>query len=341
MSRKADMMALPVGWTLAASSFNWTWDIVRARRSALDITAAIPAGVGVQVIELEAGQVFRSFPDPGSDEVTALREALGAGGGRVSIVGASIDDYRSASERRTQEERLAFLVPQLRAAAAVGAYGLRLPVGQAGRPLLEQLLPLLNELNLTVYEEIQGPQPLDQSAVADIRALDDSHVRLLVDISMVMPALPTTYLALLRAGGVAASLVERLTEEWTEPGTNDAVLELLRSGGVPGPLQTLYMNLLIRFGRSRVEELRQVIDVVGGFHLKFWDLDDADERVSAPIRELGQLLAGTGFRGTLTSEWGGHEWLTDEDPTAMTRDHLTVARWALGEVAAGLDTARG
>jgi hypothetical protein len=335
------MGTFPAGWTLAASSFNWTLDIVRARRSAQDITAAIPSAVGVHVIELEAGQVFRSFPAPVSDEVSALRNALRAGGGRVSIVGASIDDYRSATQRRTDEERLAFLEPQLRAAAAVGAYGVRLPVGQAGRPLLEQLVPVLHKLHLTVYEEIQGPQPLDHPAIADIRELDDPHMRLLVDISTIMPALPTTYLALLRAGGIPAPLVDRLTEDWPALGTHDAVLEVLRSGGVPGPLHMLFMNLLIRFGRTRVEKLREVIDVVGAFHLKFWDLDDADERVSAPIRELGQLLADSDFRGSLTSEWGGHEWLTDEDPTAMTRAHLTIARGALAEAAAGLDTARG
>jgi hypothetical protein len=52
------MGTFPAGWTPAASSFNWTLDIVRARRSAQDITAAIPSAVGVHVIELEAGRCF-------------------------------------------------------------------------------------------------------------------------------------------------------------------------------------------------------------------------------------------------------------------------------------------
>ncbi|WP_286277916.1 hypothetical protein [Naasia aerilata] len=88
------------------------------------------------------------------------------------------------------------------------------------------------------------------------------------------------------------------------------------------------MNLLIRFGRSDAGVLREVVPLVGGFHLKFWDLDDADERVSGPLRDLGRLLAETGFRGTLTSEWGGHEWLNG-DANAITRQHLDLAAAAL------------
>jgi hypothetical protein len=65
-------------------------------------------------------------------------------------------------------------------------------------------------------------------------------------------------------------------------------------------------------------------------HLKFWDLDDTDGRVSRPIADIGGALRRTGFSGSLTSEWGGHEWL-DEDPTTMTRAHLDLARRALAE----------
>jgi hypothetical protein len=93
------------------------------------------------------------------------------------------------------------------------------------------------------------------------------------------------------------------------------------------------MNLLVRFGRAEAADLRDVLPLVGAFHLKFWDLDDTDERVSAPIRALGAELAGRSFRGTFTSEWGGLEWL-DDDPADMTRAHLALARAALGDGAA-------
>jgi hypothetical protein len=329
---------LPPAWTLAASAFNWTPDVIRAERPAPDIAVGIVADGIAPVIELEPGQLWRSFPATDDAEADAVRRDLDAAGGSVSIVGASLDDWLSTAERRDEAERLAFLLPQLHAARRVGAAGIRLPIGQAGEPLLRRLLPTLHELDLVLYEEIQGQQtpdsPTTAAAIEVIAGVDDPHVRLLVDLSMLMPALPTTYLAQLAEAGIPGDLLARLTDEWRDPATSAAVAALLLSGAVPPAIHTLYMNLLVRFGRSHAADLRGVLPLVGAFHLKFWDLDDADGHVSAPIRDLGRLLAPSRFAGTLCSEWGGHEWLLEADAADMTRRHLALARSALAEGAA-------
>lgn len=341
LTSAASGTVLPAGWTLAASGFNWTPDVIRAERSAEDIAVGIVQSGVASVIEIEPGQLWRSFPAPAEADVDALRAHLSDAGGTVSIVGGSLDDWTDATTRRTDDERLAFLEPQLRAAHRVGATGLRLPIGQAGTPLLRRVQPLLDDLDLVLYEEIQGQQTPDSPAAAAaidaIGELDDPRVRLLVDISMLMPALPDTYLDELTAGGIPTELTDRLAHAWRDPATHAAVIDLLRSGGVPPQVHTSYMNLLVRFGRSDAADLRGILPLVGAFHLKFWDLDDTDGRVSAPIRDLGALLARTGFRGTLCSEWGGHEWLDDADAADMTRRHLALARAALAD---GLRTAR-
>ncbi|HWM15077.1 MAG TPA: hypothetical protein VNP97_00655, partial [Microbacterium sp.] len=114
---------LPAEWTLAASAFNWTPDVIRAERTAPDIAVGIVAGGVAQVVELEPGQLWRSFPTTSDAELDALRTRLDGVGGSVSIVGASLDDWLSPTRRRTEAERLAFLLPQLRAAHRVGAAG--------------------------------------------------------------------------------------------------------------------------------------------------------------------------------------------------------------------------
>jgi len=324
---------LPAAWTLAASAFNWTPDVIRAEVAAPEIAVGIVTDGIAPVIELEPGQLWRSFPVSADVEIDALRRDLDAAGGSVSIVGASLDDWLGPTQRRNDAERLAFLLPQLRAASRVGASGVRLPIGQAGDALLRQLLPTLHDLDLVLYEEIQGQQtpdsPSTAAAIDVIAGLDDPRVRLLADISMLMPALPTTYLEQLARADLPQHLLTRLAADWRNPATTGAVVELLRSGAVPPAVHTLYMNVLVRFGRSQAADLRDILPLVGAFHLKFWDLDDADGRVSAPIRDLGTLLAGSDFAGTLCSEWGGHEWLDDADATDMTRRHLDLARSAL------------
>lgn len=324
--------ALPTAWTLAASAFNWTPQIIEARRGSTEIVTGIAKDDVAKVIEVEPGLLWRTFPAPQDHEVDAFRSQLETEGGEVSIVGCSLDDFTSTTERRTTGQRVEFLVPQLDAAHRVGAYGVRLPIGQAGPELLGLVQPLLHDLDLVLFEEIQGQQdPLNphvRPALDHIAMLDDPRIRVLVDISMLMPALPVTYLEELARGGVSPVLCSRLESEWKDPATNQAVVAALRSGTVPGRIHTLFMNLLIRFGRSDAADLRDILPLVGAFHLKFWDLEDADRRVSQPIEDLGRLLARQGFTGTLTSEWGGHEWLLD-DPSEMTRRHLALAEASL------------
>ncbi|TQJ34739.1 restriction endonuclease subunit R [Arthrobacter sp. SLBN-122] len=324
---------IPRSWTLCASSFNWTPDIITAPRTAQDIVTGIADSV-VKTVELEPGLVWRSFPAPHDAEVDELRDALAARDGSVSILGASLDDFTPAG-RRSLQQRLDFLVPQLHAAHRVGASGIRLPIGQAGTELLSLVQPLLHELDLVLYEEIQGQQapgsPAVEPALETIAALGDDHVRVLVDISMLMPALPVTYLEELRRGGMPQDFMRCLEYDWRDPSTIDGVTALLRSGRVPPRIHTLFMNLLIRFGRSDAADLQGILPLVGAFHLKFWDLHDDGGRVSQPLRDLGALLGRHGFSGTLTSEWGGHEWL-QEDPTDMTRRHLALAEAALVSV---------
>ncbi|MFB7893732.1 hypothetical protein ACFC1I_16150 [Microbacterium sp. NPDC056044] len=326
---------VPAEWAVSASAFNWTPEVIRAERTADDIAIGVVADGVASTIEIEAGQVWRSFPEPSDAEVDAFRERLAAAGGAVTIVGASLDDWISPTRRRTEQERLAFLVPQLRAAARLGARGVRVPFGQAEPELLRLAQPVLHELDVVLYEEIQGQQTLDQPAVAAnlelLQGLDDPRIRVLVDISLLMPSLPPSYLDELRRGGVDDELVHRLETEWRAPETHQAVIATLREGRVPPAVHTLFMNLLVRFGRSGVADLEPMLPLTAGVHLKFWDLDDADGRVSAPIADIGAALRRTGFTGTLTSEWGGHEWL-DADPAATTRAHLALAQRALSAV---------
>ncbi|WP_194421254.1 restriction endonuclease subunit R [Microbacterium abyssi] len=321
-------------WTVAASAFNWTPDLIRAESSATDIAVGIVYGGIASVIEVELGQLWRSFPVTSDAEAEALRDALATVGGRISIVGASIDDWASPSRRRDEDERLAFLLPQLRAAQRLGATGVRLPIGQAGDALLERLLPELHDLDLVLFEEAQGPQtpssPAHRAHYEAIASFDDPHLRLLIDISMLMPALPVTYLDRLRQSDLPAAFVDRLEREWQDAATSDAAVALLRAGAVPPDVHTMFMNLLVRFGRSDAADLHDVLPFAGAAHLKFWDLHDADGRVSRPIRDFATELRAAGFTGSLTSEWGGHEWL-DDDATEMTRRHLELARPALND----------
>lgn len=58
-----DAAHLPRGWMLSASAFNWTPEVIAAERPATEIAVEVARDVE-PVIELEAGQVWRTFPVP-------------------------------------------------------------------------------------------------------------------------------------------------------------------------------------------------------------------------------------------------------------------------------------
>ena len=107
------------------------------------------------------------------------------------------------------------------------------------------------------------------------------------------PPSPRATSSACRRGGVPAELIDALRHRWRDPATVGAIVDLLRSGGVPASVHTLYMDMLVRFGRSDATVIADVLPWIGAFHLKFWDLEDSDDRVSGPIRDLAALLAGT------------------------------------------------
>jgi hypothetical protein len=329
---------LPLGWTLSVNAFNWTWEVIDARRSVRDILLDIPGSGVAGTLEIELGQIWPGFPAPAKNDVEDLRVAIEDAGGQISIVGASIDEWKNPDRRRDDDERLAFLYPQLRAAHLLGAHAVRLPLGQCGQPLLQRILPILHDLDLVLYEEFQGSQvpgtEAADRAFSVVADLDDHRVRLLSDISCLMPSLPVSYLEALEASGMDAADLSVLKETWAEPGTHAKVVQMLRDGRVPAGTEPLFANMLIRFGRSRARILRDVLPLVGAVHLKFWDLDDKDGRISEPVRELGSELARAGFKGTLCSEWGGQEWLENEGASDITRQHIGQAKTWLAEGAA-------
>ena len=77
-------------------------------------------------VSMEADLSAGSEMEQDDAEIDSLRERLEAAGGAVSILGGSLDDW-GPSGRRSTEERAAFLLPQLRAAARLGATRVQLP----------------------------------------------------------------------------------------------------------------------------------------------------------------------------------------------------------------------
>jgi len=314
--------------------FSWTDDLMRAERTPDQIAEDVCSSGYGSFLEVDAGQHFRSFPSIEDSETAALRRVFDGSAVRPSLLGLHIDAALSPTESLGEDARVELLVPQLRAAAALGAQGVRLPLGEAGAAVLARIQPLLHELDLVLVEEIQGSnRPGDdhvRSAVDVLAGFDDPHLRLLLDASVSMPALPPTYLEALAEAGARPDLLADMSAAWGEDGARSVIGPALGQG-LPPAATHMVMGSMVRFGWSDPGDWRELLPLVAGMHLKFWDLEDAENSVSRPLAAFAEGLREVGFTGVLCSEWGGHEWIDSADGTAheFTRRHLVLAREAM------------
>ena len=310
----------------AVTLFSFTPQIVAAERTPDEVLAdVVAAGLG-STIEVDAPQHFRSYPSLDGADTEAFAALVSRLGVRLSLLGV-YDDAGLRSDRPfTLEESADYVGRQIEAAAAMGFAGARIAFGV--RPeLLERLAEHAEAHGITVLQEAQGnlrpDSPTFERQWDAIDRIGSDLLGFVLDLSACMPALPVTYLDLLEREGVPRDAVGYLAGQWgvaphdeVRAGTEERLNRVLLS---PAARDALFMAWT-RFGSSRVAGWRDALPRVGAVHLKFWDLEDDDRRVSQPLTDLRALLAASSYRGVVTSEWGGHAWL-GSDPVEMTRRH--------------------
>ena len=151
------------GWTLCASSCKRMPRDPCGAPDCPDNVADIAASV-VRAVELEPGGVWRSFPAGRNAEVDGMRQALELQGACQHRRGQP-GPFHLGAPRRSLQERLYFLAPQLHAAHRVGPAGIRVRSDRRA-PNCSAWYAALHALDLVLYEEIQGQQVPGKLAVA-------------------------------------------------------------------------------------------------------------------------------------------------------------------------------
>lgn len=310
--------------------FSWTQDLLDGPETPDEIVARV-AGLGLaDWIEVDAGQHFRTYPRIADAELASLRAALGSA--RPSLLGIYLDDATSPTTFLDDDARFALLEVQLRAAATLGCWGARISVG-ATAGILDRAVPLLEELDLVLLEEVQGGASPASPAIEEIVRVDSPHVRVLLDTSVSLPAPPISLLEDLERLGIPADTLTTIDRDWLDPAISGLVAQLMGDPSTPGPAKPLLLAFLTRFGRSSPEDWRPVLPLVRAAHLKFWDLLDEGGRVTKPIDGFAAEFANADV-ALVAGEWGGSDWLGDRaDSTETSIAYLDLVRPRFGVAA--------
>lgn len=317
-------------WTV--TMFSLTNELLAGQTNAVDlINDVLDLGISSH-IEVDGFQGFSSFPNVSRDEVERFRSLMKQRSAQPVILGVYTDPGTRRGGVFADNEMADFLAGQIYSASALGFRTARIAFGVSAK-VLELILPVLESTQIQLLQEVQAAiRPDSPRFVAQLETLDrigSPFLGLLLDTSTSMPRLPSSYLRRLRRMGVSDGLVDALDHQWQDHGAEALRSEIFKqTSTLSSQAGSLLMMPLLRFGNTPIQHWDSLLPRFAAIHLKYWDLEDADERVSAPIAHLLGGLRSTGYSGPLVSEWGGHEWCESEDVTGaeMARQHYELCR---------------
>ena len=309
-------------------------------RGILDVVAGAGIGPG---IEINASQMLRTYPHVGDGFVREWHDAFDRHGFVASSFGCNLDMGRRRDRDMTPDEEYEFTEAQFRSAHALGFRKARI---QSAKPeLIRRLVPLADELGLTLGWEIHAPMGPNSPQVVALRELydeiDSPRLGFVADFSSTMHSMSPTLLRALTKKGLAPADLDRLQEIWaTDAGINERHAEFvdyLHSRGIrPESLGSFARLAFNMHGHVDPREWTDIMPRIVHVHAKFYDIDQhGDEPAIDYPAHVRELVAG-GYSGFMSSEWEGHAFadLDEADPVDLVRRQHDLIRRAIAQALA-------
>jgi sugar phosphate isomerase/epimerase len=333
------------GITLGLTLYSLTSEWAAGRYDLAGLLDAVDtAGIGPG-IEIVASQTLRTYPHVTDEFVREWRDAFDRHGFVPSSFGANLDMGRRRERDMTPDEEYEFTVAQFRSARALGFPLVRI---QSARPeLIRRLMPVAEELDLTLGWEIHAPIGPNSPKVMAIRELydeiDSPRLGFVADFSSTMHAMaPTTLRKLTAMGGLTPDDVDRLQQIWASDADINAqhgeFVDHLRSRGIaPESLGSFARLAFNMHGKVDPREWADIMPRIVHVHAKFYDIDEAGNEPAIDYPELVRVFVEGGYSGFFSSEWEGHAFadLGEADPIDLVRKQHDLIRRSITAALAG------
>lgn len=324
-------MTIRLGLTLYSLTSEWAagrYDL----RGLLDTVATAGIGPGVEIV---GSQTLRTYPRVSDEFVSEWRSALDGLGLVPSSFGCNLDMGRRRDRDMTPDEEYEFTATQFRSAHALGFPLVRI---QSAEPeLIRRLMPLAEELDLTLGWEIHAPLGPNAPKVLKIRDLyaeiGSPRLGFVADFSATMRRMSPTLLRKLARLGLAPADLLRLQEIWATDADINArhgeFVEYLRGRGIaPESLGSFARLAFNMHGHIDVREWADIMPQIVHVHAKFYDIDDNGDEPAIDYPAIVREFVRGGYRGFFSSEWEGHAFadLDEADPVDLVRRQHDLIR---------------
>jgi hypothetical protein len=153
-------------------------------------------------------------------------------------------------------------------------------------------------------------------------------VALVLDFSIAMRAVPTTFVDALSRAGMRHHDVDAIVGLWREGAPVGELFGAIAATEAPDLAQDEARAGFVRFGRQDPAAWAPLVPHIAHAHAKFWELDAAGDEPTTDNRALLDVLRAGGFQGVVTCEWGGSAWIDadDVDAFALVAQHQRLLR---------------
>jgi sugar phosphate isomerase/epimerase len=301
----------------------------------LDTVADAGIGPGIEIV---AAQTMRTYPEVTDEFVREWRNAFDRHGFVPSSFGCNLDMGRRRDRDMTLDEEFEFTATQFHSARALGFPLVRI---QSAKPeLIRRLMPLADDLDLTLGWEIHAPLGPNSPKVIKIRKLYDEigspRLGFVADFSSTMRRMSPTLLRKLARMGLQPQDLDRLQEIWAkDTGINERhgeFVEYLHSRGIaPESLGSFARLAFNMHGHIDPAEWADIMPQIVHVHAKFYDIDAGGDEPAIDYPAIVREFVRGDYAGFFSSEWEGHAFadLDDADPVDLIRRQHALIRRAI------------
>lgn len=257
-------------------------------------------------IEIVGPSHQRGFPHLTDEFETLFRSAVDRHGLTPTSYGSYADPFVLPHRDLTDDELLAYTVPQLQGAARLGFPIVRLQHFTAG--IVDRLLPWAERLDLVLGWELHVPMTLRSARTRMLLDLVGQHdtprLGIIPDVGIFARSISQPHLRQAKRLGIDDATITAVTAAWEADRDLEEALELLGHPAPESSITTWAGLVWDTFGRSDPADLAEVIDRVVHVHGKFFDITDGDEP-DLRYRDLVRTLSRLGYDGWISSEYEG------------------------------------
>ena len=264
---------------------------------------AAKLGGGVEIV---GPTHHRGFPHVPDEFETAFTSSVVRHGLTPTAYGSYADPFLRWDRQLSDEELIAYTLPQIRGAARLGFPIVRMQHFAAD--IIERVLPVAAELDVILAYELHTPLDLTSKRtrylVDQLERIDSPHLGLVPDAGLFARSLSAHQRNRALELGMTREAVDEIAAVWARQAPLDDAQAILTKRGAPESCAFWLHMLWGAYGHSDPADLATIANWIVHVHGKFYSMQDGQEP-DLRYRELVFALLNIGYTGWISSEYEG------------------------------------